>query len=187
MPTAIMRPFGRSLARTTRDRILLRACCNSSSVTPSRRVVAQHFQHDFQVALRLLRLAAERRVKRTRPLVFVEAAIGRVGQAGIDQRPVEPAAGVVADDHAQQVGGVAQRRIGRRPAGHQDDVLLRHLFLGHDLEAAGAGRLAHAVAADRPRLPVAAVLLDQLHQLRPVEMAGRGDGDVRGDVAARRK
>ena len=58
------------------------------------------------------------------------------------------------------------------------------LSLVDDLEAAGAGRLAQAVAADRPGLPVAAVLLDEPHQLRPVETPGRGHGDVGGDVAA---
>src|SRR6266849_6389184 len=36
MPMACMRPMGRSLPRTTRERILLLACCNSASVMPSR-------------------------------------------------------------------------------------------------------------------------------------------------------
>ena len=133
----------------------------------------------------LLRLAAERRVEGAGALVVVEADVGGVGQAGIDQRPVEPAAGVVADDHGQRVGGVAQRRIGRRAGRDQEDVLLGHLVLGHDLRSCpsrGGSR-----TPSRPTGPVLQspqLLLDQLDQLRASRIAGRGDGDVRRHVAA---
>ena len=67
------------------------------------------------------------------------AAVGRLGQARIDQRPVQPAAGVVADGQGQRVGGVPQRRLGRRAGAHHQDVLLRHRSrLRQDVDAAGA-------------------------------------------------
>ena len=139
---------------------------------------------DGQVLLGQLRLAAERDVERPGVVVLVEAAIGRLGQARIEQGPVQPAARVVAQHRRQDVGGVALERLHRRPRRHQDDVLLRDLLPGHDLETAGAVRRPPLEMAVGALVPVAAVLLAQPHQLAPLELAGGHHGDVAGDVAA---
>ncbi len=98
------------------SRILLLACCSSSSVMPSLlHLAAARRRTIARLSCGLVRLAAERRVERAGPFVFVEAGVGGVGQAGIDQGPVEPAAGVVADDHGQQCrrrGAAASRPAG---------------------------------------------------------------------------
>ena len=77
--------------------------------------VMQQIQDDGQVLLRPARFATEGRVKRSGPLIIMEARIRGVGQAGIDKRPVQPAARVVTESQGQRVRWVAQRRFDGRP------------------------------------------------------------------------
>ena len=115
----------------------------------------------------------------------MEADVGGVGQAGIDQGPVEPAAGIVADGHRQRVGGVTQRRTGGRTGGDQEDVLLRHLRPSHHFKGAGTGRRRGCSAADAaPDGQPPQCFSISATRFVPVEIAGRPRRDVRGDVTA---
>ena len=51
---------------------------------------------------------------------------------------------VLSDRQRQRVRRIAERRVRRRPRGNQDDVLLRHLGPGQQLEGARPRRLANA-------------------------------------------
>src|SRR5205823_3433849 len=99
--------------------------------------VLEDTEHESEVLLSLLGLAAERRVEGARSLVAIQAAAGRLGQAGVDQRPVEPAARVVADRHGEHRRRMTQRRVGGGTGSDQDEVFLRRAVARLDLEAAG--------------------------------------------------
>src|SRR5262249_14727596 len=71
-----------------------------------------------------------------------------------------------------------------RPRCHQQDMLLSNFFLRDNLESGAWLHFPEAVSTNRPLLPAAAVLLDEIDQARPLEIAGRRQGDVRSDVSA---
>ena len=81
-----------------------------------------------------VRLARQPGVKHADALVLVVAEARRLGQAGIGQLPVHPAARVVADDRGQQLGGVAVGIFRRRRVGKLQHILLRRRRPMHDFE-----------------------------------------------------
>ena len=60
-----------------------------------------------EVRLGLAWLAAQEREERAGLVVILVGQLGAVGEAGIDQGPVEPRAGMVAQDRRQKMGRVA--------------------------------------------------------------------------------
>ena len=105
----------------------------------------------LQVVGGLVRLAAHVGHEQAGALVVVVAQAGVLGQAGVDQLPIQPAAGIVAEDRGQDLRGVAVGVGGRGPVGQLQHVLQRGGFLVHALESRCAAR----PAASRGRLRTA--------------------------------
>ena len=137
-PSEASRPMGRSLRRTERASTLFLAWISSSSVRPSRISRSVDLGDPAEVVLGRLGLAAQEGEEGAGLVVVLVGDLGAVGKAGIDQRPVEPRAGVVAEDGGQQVGGVTVRALERRPVADADDGLLLVVGPEDGPERAGA-------------------------------------------------
>ena len=112
---------------------------------------------------------------------------GLFGPAGVDHRPVEAAAGGVAEDRREEFGGKAVVVVAGRAARHPHGILERRRRAGDGLERNAPGRPRverDAARRDCNRLPVAAPLPGRGDQRREVDGAGSAEDDVARRVAA---
>ena len=112
---------------------------------------------------------------------------GLFGPAGIDHRPVEPAAGGVAEDRRQELGGEAVVVVAGRAAGHLHGVLERRRRAGDELEGRRVRRPEverGATGGNRQRLPVTAPLPGRADKRLEIDGACGAEDDVGRRVAA---